>query len=146
MRILFVDDEPENVDFVRSLLAEVLDATVEQVGSVQDAVAALHRHDAEPVELVITDVFIPVGEDPGLVMGPRARRAAKDIEHLGGLLLLDEIDRMHRPPVVLVHTACNEYAMVELLDEYGVNRVPKPAPVDVLLRAVLETLDLPVPQ
>jgi hypothetical protein len=36
--------------------------------------------------------------------------------------------------------------MVEVLKAHGHPRVPKPAPVDVLLRAVIEALDLPVPQ
>ena len=77
-------------------------------------------------------------------MGPRARLPA-GLEHLGGLVLLDEIDRLPRRPKVLVHTACNEHAMVEVLREHNSHRVPKPAPADVLLRAVLEALDLPTP-
>ncbi|MCB9793227.1 MAG: hypothetical protein H6741_10915 [Alphaproteobacteria bacterium] len=145
MRILFVDDEPENIDFVSGLLAEVLGAEVDVARSVAEAVEALHSH-AEPYTLVVTDVFIPMGEEAREALGPRARRVQRDIAHLGGLALLDEIDRLDDPPKVLVNTACNEYAMVEALEEHGVNRVPKPAPVDVLLRAVLELLDLPVPQ
>ncbi|MCB9797842.1 MAG: hypothetical protein H6741_34615 [Alphaproteobacteria bacterium] len=144
MRILFVDDEPENIDFVSGLLAEVLGAEVQVARSVAEAVSALHAPGAG-FALVVTDVFIPMGEDAARALGPRARKVAEDIKHLGGLALLDEIDRLDDPPKVLVNTACNEYAMVEALEEHGVNRVPKPAPVDVLLRAVLELLELPVP-
>ena len=139
MRILFVDDEPENVSFVTSILQEALDAEVVLAKSVDEGIAALH---GPPFALVVTDVFLPI-LDPG-ALGRRAR-LPEGLEHLGGLVLLDEIDRMEPRPKVLVHTACNEHAMVEVLKQHNSYRVPKPAPADVLLRAVLEALDVPTP-
>jgi hypothetical protein len=65
--------------------------------------------------------------------------------HLGGLVLLDELDRVEPAPRVLAHTACTDYALLEVLGDRVTAQVPKPAPVDVLLRAVMEALDLPVP-
>lgn len=143
MRILFVDDEPHNVQLVADTLKEALGAQVLVAEDVAAAVRMVHAHHPE---LVVTDVFIPPGDDLSSLMGARRSRLPGGQEHLGGLLLLQELDRLPDPPKVLVHTACNEYAMVEVLKAHGHPRVPKPAPVDVLLRATLEALDLPTPQ
>lgn len=142
MRILFVDDEIEHVDVVSRVVAEALDANVRVVSTVSDAVAALH---SEPYDLVVMDIFIPLGESAGRVMGPRARRYAEDLQHLGGLVLLDELQRLTVCPKVLSHTACTDFELLELMKDVVTDRVPKPASVDVLLRAVLAALDLPVP-
>ncbi|MCP4807182.1 MAG: response regulator [Proteobacteria bacterium] len=141
MRILFVDDEPQNVSSVSRIVQDALDADVVIVTQLDEAVDALHEGSWQ---LLVTDVFIPLGKKARKLLGPRSR-LAEGQDHLGGLLLLDEVDRMATPPKVLVHTACTEHAMVEVLREHGHTRVPKPAPVDVLLRAVLEALDLPTP-
>ena len=45
--------------------------------------------------------------------------------------------------MVLAHTACTDWALVEILGEQVHAQVPKPAPVDVLLRAIIEALGLP---
>lgn len=142
MRVLFLDDEPERVDTVRRLVAEVLDAEVVMATTVEQAVEALH---ASPVDLVVADLFIPLGARPGGALGPRARRYAENLEHLGGLILLDELDRVKPGPALLLHTACTDHVLLSLLEGRAHGRVPKPAPVDVLLRAVLEALDLPTP-
>lgn len=143
MRILFVDDDPQHVDVVQRTVAEALDAQVEVVSSVEEAVTALHTHE---YNLVVTDIFIPLGEDARGAMGPRSRRYEDTVQHLGGLVLLDELDRVHPQPKVLAHTACTDLALIEILGDCVTARVPKPAPVDVLLGAVIEALDLPRPQ
>ena len=143
MRILFVDDDPQHVDVVQRTVREALGATVDVVSSVEDAVAALHRNS---YNLVVTDIFIPLGVQPRDSMGPRSRRYEDTVQHLGGLVLLDELERVVPQPKVLAHTACTDMALIEVLGECVTARVPKPAPVDVLLRAVIEALDLPVPQ
>lgn len=142
MRILFIDDDPEHVQTVAEVIREALDAEVEVVRTVEAAVEALH---ARTPDLVVTDIFIPLGNDPRRTLGPRARRYAETVQHLGGLVLLDEIDRVQPVPKVLAHTACTDFALIEVLGERVTARVPKPAPVDVLLRACIEALDLPVP-
>jgi CheY-like chemotaxis protein len=143
MRILFVDDDPQHVDVVQRTVAEALDANVEVVSTVEQAVIALH---AREFDLVVTDIFIPMGPDARDAMGPRSRRYQDTVQHLGGLVLLDELDRVRPRPKVLAHTACTDMALIEILGDCVTARVPKPAPVDVLLRAVIEALDLPVPQ
>ena len=86
MRILFVDDDPQHIDVVQRTVAEALDADVRVVSSVEDAVEALHQ---APFDLVVTDIFIPLGQQPRDSMGPRSRRYADTVQHLGGLVLLE---------------------------------------------------------
>jgi CheY-like chemotaxis protein len=143
MRLLFIDDDPEHIQTVSEVIRDALDIQVDVVTTVEDAVLTLHAH---PYDLVITDIFIPLGSAPRQSLGPRARRYAETLQHLGGLVLLDEMDRLDQTPRVLAHTACTDFALIEILGEQVYARVPKPAPVDVLLTAVLEALDLPTPQ
>ena len=143
MRLLFVDDEPERIEVIRPTLQDVLDAEVLLATSVADGVAALT---AAPVDLVVFDVFMPLGESPRDVLGPRARRYADRIDHLGGLVFLSELQRLPVPPKALLYSACTDHALLELMGETVSARVPKPAPADVLLRFVLEALGLPAPR
>lgn len=143
MRILFIDDEPEHVTLIGEILRDALGAEVRVVGSVEAAVEALHAH---AYAVVVTDIFIPLGQAPRQALGPRARRYRENLQHLGGLVLLDELDRVEPAPKILAHTACTDFALLEVLGERVHARVPKPAPVDVLLRAILDALDLPAPQ
>ncbi len=143
MRILLVDDDPQHVGTLRSLLVAVLDAEVDLVSSVESAVSKLHEH---RYDVVITDIFIPLGPQPRAVLGPRSRRYVNDgLPHLGGLVLLDELDRVDPAPKILAHTACTDFELIEVLGDRVTARVPKPAAAEVLLRAVMEALDLPIP-
>jgi CheY-like chemotaxis protein len=143
MRILFIDDEPEQISVAVGLVREVLDCHVEVAASVESAVSILHN---QPVDLVVTDIFIPLGATPGGPLGPRARRYKETVRHLGGLVLLDELERVPNPPVVLAHTACTDFELIEVLGDRVQQRIPKPAPADVMLCAVLEALGLPTPR
>ena len=135
-RILFVDDEPSNITAVSQILQEA-EMDVKTVTTVQAAVEALHQ---SRFDVIVTDIFIPMGQKPEQIMGPRARRYADNLRHLGGLALLDELERMDNPPIILAHTACTDYAMIEILGDHVEERVPKPAPVDVLLQAIMRAL------
>ena len=138
MRILFVDDDPENVAVAADTIRDALGYDVHVVTSVEAAVRELHGD--VPVNLLITDIFIPMGDRPQGVLGPRALRKAEDIEHLGGLVLLDELDKV--PDCrVLVHTACVDWALLAVLGERSRERVRKPASPDVLIRAILDVLE-----
>ncbi len=140
MKILFVDDDPENVETVARILRDAYSddpsAEVRVVMTVEDAILAVHH---TPFDLVVTDLFIPLGPERG-ALGPRARRYAEQLEHLGGLVLIDEIDRLANPPILLVHTACTDHIIIELLGQRVSARVPKPAPTEVLLDAILRGL------
>ena len=143
MHILFIDDEPEQISVAVDLVREVLECTVDVAPSVESAVAILQE---AHVDLVVTDIFIPLGATPGGPLGPRARKYKETVRHLGGLVLLDELERVQHPPLVLAHTACTDFELIEVLGDRVEARIPKPAPADVMLRAVLEALGLPTPR
>jgi CheY-like chemotaxis protein len=135
--LLFVDDEPQNISILVEILSDSLDEPVLAVGSVEAAVEALH---ARHWRGVVMDVFIPLGDHPNRVLGPRATSMQDDVDHLGGLILLEEIDRLHPRPVVMAHTACTDHALLEIFGDRVVHRIPKPAPLDTVLRDVMEHL------
>lgn len=135
--VLFVDDEPHEVRIVSRVLADALGTPVGVAGTVADAVRMLHER---PWLCVVMDVFVPLGDHPHRVLGPRARRWQQQVEHLGGLVLLEEIERLERPPLVLCHTACTDHVLLEIFDGRVEGRLPKPAPVDVLLDRLRDLL------
>lgn len=135
--VLFVDDEPENVEITVGILREALGIPVVAVTTVEEAVRLLHER---PWRAVVMDLFVPLGDHPRRVLGPRARRYQEQVEHLGGLVLLEEIDRLAAPPPVLSHTACTDHVLHEIFGDRVVWQVPKPAPVDTLLHALMEVL------
>lgn len=135
--ILFVDDEPEVARLPSEILRESLGVDVVVTHTVEGAVALLH---SRPWTLVVMDLFIPLGDHPHRVLGPRARRYQEQVEHLGGLVLLEEIERLPRPPIVVSHTACTDSILHDLFGDRVARQIPKPAPFDTLLRAVLDVL------
>lgn len=143
MRVLFIDDDPEHVELVSRLLREAIGLEVDVVRTVEAAVYALHAH---VYTLVVTDIFIPLGSSPRSPLGRRSRQYEENLQHLGGLMVIDELERVEPRPRVLTHTACTDFALIEVLGDAVHARVPKPAPTEVLLRAVLDALDLPSPQ
>jgi CheY-like chemotaxis protein len=142
VRILFVDDEPAHAQIVLGLLRTVLDARTEVVSTVGEAVEALKR---ERFDLLITDLFLPMGPAPANSLGPRARRFGEQHQHLGGLVLLDELDRLGPGTPVLIHTASTDRAVLDACGPLVRGRIFKPAGAEDLLRASMEALDLPVP-
>lgn len=135
--LLFVDDERDNVSLAAEILQESLSTEVVVVESVEQAVAKLHE---KRWRAVIMDLFIPLGPDVDRVLGPRAKKYEKDVEHLGGLVLLDEIDRLAEPPIVISHTACTDPVLHELFEQRVSRMIPKPAPLDTLLGILMEEL------
>lgn len=135
--LLFVDDEVDNVSLAAEILAEALGLRVEVVDTVEEAVLALHR---TPWRAVIMDLFIPLGDHPHRILGPRARRYQENVHHLGGLVLLDEIERLSVRPIVISHTACTDHVLLDLFGDRVARRIPKPAPMDTLLQNVMEVL------
>jgi CheY-like chemotaxis protein len=133
--ILFVDDDPENVAIVASIVGEALGVPVLVVDTVELAVEALHTG---AYRIVVMDLFIPLGDHPDRVLGPRAKRYQEHVEHLGGLVLLEEIERLDRAPVVISHTACTDHVLLELFKDRVALRIPKPAPVDTVLHQLVE--------
>jgi len=135
--LLFVDDEPDNVRLLAEILEESLGLPVEVVDSVELAVERLLDR---PWRAVVMDLFIPLGDHADRVLGPRAKRYQDDVEHLGGLVLLEEIDRLADRPIVLSHTACTDHVLLELFGDRVARRIPKPSPLDTVLSNVMEAL------
>ncbi|MEQ1570820.1 MAG: hypothetical protein ABMA64_34645 [Myxococcota bacterium] len=135
--ILFVDDEPENVALTADILSDALSAEVVVAGTVERAVELLQER---RWTLVVMDLFIPLGDHPQRVLGPRARRYQEHVEHLGGLVLLEEIERMKDPPLVVSHTACTDSVLHDLFGDRVARQIPKPVPVDTLLHGLLDVL------
>lgn len=133
--ILFVDDDPENVTLAAEILRDALAVPVDVVDSVEAAVARLH---ATPYRAVVMDLFIPLGDHPHRVLGPRANRYQDQVEHLGGLVLLEELDRLEHRPLVISHTACTDHVLLELFGDRVALRIPKPTPMDNLLRQIVD--------
>lgn len=142
VRILFVDDEPAHAQIVLGLLRTVLDAQTVVVSTVGEAVEALCK---DRFDLLITDIFLPFGPSPRQSLGPRAKRFADHNQHLGGLVILDELDRIDPSIPVLIHTATTDRAVLDACGDRVAGRIFKPAGAEDLLRACMEALDLPVP-
>lgn len=140
MSLLFVDDETENVSLAAEILQDALGEPVIVVDTVESAVEMLHT---QPFKLVVMDLFIPLGNHPDRVLGPRARRYQDQVDHLGGLVLLEELDRLHEDerPIVISHTACTDHVLLELFGDRVARRLPKPSPMDTLLQNVMEVLE-----
>ena len=136
--ILFVDDDPENVEIAAEILGESLAVPVKIAESVELAVELLH---SESWSAVIMDLFIPLGDHPHRVLGPRARKYQEHVEHLGGLVLLEELERLPQRPIVVSHTACTDHVLLELFGDVVARRIPKPAPLDTLLQNLMEVLE-----
>jgi CheY-like chemotaxis protein len=135
--ILFVDDDRENVAVCAEILAETSGRPVEVVETVEDAMERLHHG---TWSLVVMDLFIPLGEHPHRMLGRAARRFQEHVDHLGGLVLLEEIEKLPRRPVVLSHTACTDHVLLALFGDRVAGRIPKPAPLDTVLHDVLEAV------
>jgi len=137
MNILFVDDEPHNILAVQHILTEALDVHIHISTTVSDAFEQLEK---TTFALVVTDIFIPTGKRFQHFVGPRARKYEENLRHLGGLALLDHMEKMNPPPPILAHTACTDFALLEVLGDHVIGKVPKPAPVDVLLTAIRDII------
>jgi CheY-like chemotaxis protein len=141
-RLLFIDDEPEKLSMICQILRETLEAEIVLASTVEEAISVLQQQE---FELIIADVFLPAGDNLRQTMGPRARKCGDYMEHLGGLVILDELERMSASPKILAHTACTDFALLEVLGEHVVGRIPKPAPLELFLKEVSDALNPPTP-
>ncbi|MBX2800256.1 MAG: hypothetical protein KTR31_21430 [Myxococcales bacterium] len=135
--VLFVDDEPDNISLVAEILGDSLELPVAIADSVERAVELLHER---PWKAVVMDLFIPLGDHPQRILGPRAQRYQENVEHLGGLVLLEELDRLSVRPMVVSHTQCTDHVLLDLFDGRIKRMIPKPAPMEVLLTHLRDLL------
>ena len=145
--VLFVEDEPHLIADTVEVLREVYPNTLFRTTvTVEEAVRTLL--DIE-ITLIVMDIFIPMQstswQSAAAVMGPRAERYRANIRHLGGLALLDELDRLNYQGKILLHTSCTDYELLQSIQSSDsqlsgqiCGKLPKPAPMDVLLSALAE--------
>ena len=137
--LLFIDDEPEGLEWALSILRTSLpDATIDIAETVEESIEMLNE---KQYTLVVMDIFIPMGINARQTLGPRARQYQEHMRHLGGLAILDFVERMPKKPRILAHTACTDYALIEILGDVVHDRIPKPAPVDILLKEIQRALE-----
>lgn len=85
--ILFIDDSPEIYNVAFSVLQSTHDnLNIYLSSNVRSTIRLLC--DIE-FDLVIMDVFIPIGENAEDTLGTRAKMYEGEYQHLGGLELLD---------------------------------------------------------
>ncbi len=137
-KILFVDDEPHNLEIAIEILTEVIpNCTIQIVQTAHDCIESLI---ATPVDLLIIDIFLPLGRDLEDFLGPRTKEYEEHLRHLGGLAILDYVDTLQIKPKVLTHTACTDYELLSILGDVVHDRIPKPAALEVLLEFVQREL------
>lgn len=133
MKLLFIDDEPHNVSLVMEILQETFpQAQLQLAENAQDSIDLLS---AQPWDLVIMDIFLPLGKLEH-TLGRRAEQYHDNLRHLGGLAILDFVEKMPQKPKIIAHTACTDYALIEVLGSVVDDRIPKPAPLDMLLQSI----------
>ena len=137
--LLFVDDEISNIEMAVNILQMSLpEITIHIAETVEESIEYLSN---QHYDLMIMDIFIPIGKDSVQTLGPRSRKYKESMRHLGGLVILDYVEHMQVKPRILAHTACTDYALIEVLGEVVYDRIPKPAAVEVLLNEIRKALD-----
>ena len=137
-QLLFIDDEPYNLELAIDILQEVIaDCTITVTETAHDSIQWLSEHKPD---LVIMDIFLPLGQRIEDSLGPRAKEYNDTLRHLGGIAILDFLDKQSNPPKVLTHTACTDFELLEVLGDIVHDRIPKPASVEVLLETIQKEL------
>ncbi len=138
--ILFIDDSPERYNVAFSILQATQDnMNIYLSSNVRSTIRLMC--DVE-FDLVVLDVFIPIGEGAEDTLGNRAKMYEGEYQHLGGLELIDFLNKMEDKPKVLMHTACFDYDIISMFSEVVDDRIPKPASIDVFIKAVIGALNL----
>lgn len=136
--LLFIDDEPYQLELAIDILSEVIDdCTIVVKENAHDSIQWLSENKPD---LVIMDIFLPLGQNIKDTLGPRAEEYSESLRHLGGIAILDYLEKQPHPPKILTHTACTDFALLEILGDIVHDRIPKPASVEVLLEAVQKEL------
>ena len=138
--ILFIDDSPERYNVAFSILQATNDnMNIYLASNVKSSIRLLCDID---FDLIIMDIFMPLGDNAEDVLGKRADIYIEDLRHMGSLELLDFLRKMRKRPTVLMHTACFDHDVISVFSEIIDDRLPKPAPVEVFIKYITEALNL----
>ncbi len=138
--ILLIDDTPEKYNTAFGILQATQDnINIYLSSNVRSTIRLMCDVD---FDLVILDVFIPIGEGAEDTLGARAKMYEGEYQHLGGLELIDFLNKLEDKPTVLMHTACFDFNIVSMFSEVVDDRLPKPAPVDVFINTIVRALNL----
>ena len=138
--ILLIDDSPEKYNTAFGILQATQDnINIYLSSNVRSTIRLMCDVD---FDLVILDVFIPIGEGAEDTLGARAKMYEGEYQHLGGLELIDFLNKLENKPTVLMHTACFDFNIVSMFSEVVDDRLPKPAPVDVFINTIVRALNL----
>ena len=108
-QILFIDDEPYNLSMVVELLPGIIpDCTVHITENASTSIEWLTNNQPD---IIIMDIFLPLGANPQHRLGSRAHQFEENIRHLGGLAILDYVEKMTSRPLVFTHTACTDFSL-----------------------------------
>tara|TARA_R110000822_G_scaffold292331_1_gene414317 strand:- start:288 stop:713 length:426 start_codon:yes stop_codon:yes gene_type:complete len=138
--VLFIDDEPERYTTVLSVL-QALDEKI-NIYLASDVRSSIRLLCDSEFDLVIMDVFLPLGEGAEEVLGKRVEIYTGNLIHMGSLELLEFISKMSNRPKVLLHTECYDHDVISVFNQIVDDRLPKPAPVERFIKAVIEALSL----
>jgi len=138
--ILLIDDAPEKYNTAFGILQATQDnMNIYLSSNVRSTIRLMCD---VKFDLVILDVFIPVGQGAEDTLGSRAKMYEGEYQHLGGLELIDFLNKMEDKPKVLMHTECFDYDIISMFSEVVDDRIPKPASVDVFIKEILRALNL----
>ena len=114
-RILVVDD----VDLERFVIREYLESAGHEVAEAENGVEAIAAHNADPFDLIITDIVMPEKE---------------------GLETIIELKRAYPTLKIIAVSsggASKNSDYLKLAEQFGADKIlPKPIPKDVLLEQV----------
>ena len=138
--ILFIDDSPERYNVAFSILQATNDnLNIYLASNVKTSIRLLCD---VKYDLVILDIFIPLGEGAEEVIGKRADVYTGELQQMGSLELLDFLRRMDERPTIYMHTACFDHNVISVFNEIIDDRLPKPAPIEVFIKSITEALNL----
>ena len=85
-KLLFIDDEPYNLELAIDILTEVIeDCSIVVKETAHDSIQWLSEN---TTDLIIMDIFLPLGQNLQETLGPRANEYADHLKHLGGIAIL----------------------------------------------------------
>ena len=115
-RILIVDDQKMNLIVLKAMLKKLGDFDVVMAADGKQALAALEASDAQPFDMVLTDMWMPELDGAGLVKAIRANKKLRPLP---------------------VHVVTADVEMVKQHEEVGFTSVMlKPVTVDKIRRVV----------